>query len=89
MVTLSKSLLISLKPKETFYQNLCSESLNEQNGNYQSSLDEFLTYIKMLKLNNEEKTFCDRPICEADILKSIKNLASGKMSDSDGLLADF
>ncbi len=43
----------------------------------------------MPKLNNNEKTFCVKPICEADILKSIKNLPSGKTSCSDGLPADF
>ncbi len=40
-------------------------------------------------MNNDEKTFCDKLICEADILKSIKNLPSGKTPGSDGLPADF
>ncbi len=66
-----------------------SERLNEQNDNYQNSLDEFLTNNEMPKLNNEEKIFCDRSICEADILKSIKNLPSGNTPGSDGLPADF
>ncbi len=38
----------------------------------------------MLRLNNGEKTFCDRPFCEDDILKSIKNLHSGKTPGSNG-----
>ncbi len=43
----------------------------------------------MPKLNNEEIIFCDRSICEADILKSIKNLPSGQTPDSNDLPADF
>ncbi len=72
-----------------FYKNLYSERLNEQNDNYQDSFHEFLNNNEMLKLNNDEKTFYDKPICEADILKSIKNLPSGKTPGSDGLPADF
>ncbi len=40
-------------------------------------------------MNNDEKTFCDRPFCEHDILKNIKNLHSGKTHGSDDLPAEF
>ncbi len=53
------------KAQTNFYQNFYSERLNEQNANYQNSLDEFLTNNEMPKFNNEEKIFCDRSICEA------------------------
>ncbi len=43
----------------------------------------------MPNLNNDEKTFCDRPICEADILRRIKNFPSGKTPGSDFLPAEF
>ncbi len=43
----------------------------------------------MPNLNNDEKPLCDGQICEADILKSIKNLPSGKTLGSDGLPAEF
>ncbi len=66
-----------------------SEKLNQQNNSYHNSLNEFLNNNEIPKLNNDEKTFCDKPICEADILKSIKNLPSGKTHGSDGLPADF
>ncbi len=67
------------KAKTNFYKNLYSERLNEHNDNYQKSIDEFLTINEMRKLNNDEKTFCDRPICEAHILKSIKNYPQAKL----------
>ncbi len=72
-----------------FYQNFYPEKLNEQNDNYQDSLYEFLNNNEMPILNNDKKTCCDKPICEADILKSIKNLPSGKTPGSDGSPADF
>ncbi len=77
------------KAQTDFYQNLYSEKFNEQNDNYHNSLDEFLNNKEKPKLNNDENTFCDKPIREADILKSIKNLPSGKTLGSDGIPADF
>ncbi len=77
----------STKAQTDFYQNLYSEKLNQRNDNYHNSLNEFLNNNEISKLNNDEKTFCDKPICEADILKS--NIPSGKTPGSDGLPADF
>ncbi len=77
------------KAQTDFYQNLYSENLNEQNDNYHNSLNDFLNNNEIPKLNIDEKTFCDKPIDEADILKSIKNLPSGKTPGSDGLPDDF
>ncbi len=45
------------KGQSNFYQNLYSERLNEQNDNYQNSLDEFSNNNEMPKMNNDEKTF--------------------------------
>ncbi len=87
--TFIKDLTDISKAKTNFYQNLYSEKLIEQNDNYNNSLDEFLNNNEIPKLNNDEKTFCDKPICEADILKSIKNLSSGKTLGSYGLPEDF
>ncbi len=84
-----KDLVNISKAQTNFYQNLYSERLNKQNDNYHNSLDAFLTNNEMPKLNNEETIFSERSICKADILKSIKNLPSGKTPGSDGLPADF
>ncbi len=43
----------------------------------------------MPNLNNYEKIFCERPICEADILKSIISYPQEKTPRSDGLSALF
>ncbi len=43
----------------------------------------------MVKLNSEQKDFCDCPLTQSEILRHIKDLASGKTSGSDGLPADF
>ncbi len=77
------------KAQTDFYQNMYSEKFNLQNDNYHNSLNEFLNNNEIPKLDNDENTFCDKPICEADILKSIKNLPSGKTLGSNGLPADF
>ncbi len=73
MVNLFKTLPISLSPNRLL-SKLYSEKLNQQNDNYHNSLKEFLNNNEIPKLNNGEKTFCDKPICETDILKRIKNL---------------
>ncbi len=80
---------VTTEAQTDFYQNLYSERLSEQNDNYQNWLDEFLNNNEVPKFNTDEKTFCDKSICEADILKSIKNLSSGKTPGSNGLPADF
>ncbi len=75
--------------QETFYKNLYSEKLTENNRSYKESLDKFLLDNDMPKLNMEQKEFCDKTISEAEILTSIKKLCSSKTPGSDGLPADF
>ncbi len=55
-----------------FYKNLYSERLNERDLNYQASLNKFLE-------------FWENTINETELLKSIKNLKTGKTPGSDGL----
>ncbi len=52
-------------------------------------MDIFLKNNKILKLSEEQKNLCDKPITEKEILESIKNLATGKTPCSDGLPANF
>ncbi len=43
----------------------------------------------MPKLFDEQKEYCDQPISESEILKSIKTLTNGKTPGSDGLPTNF
>ncbi len=43
----------------------------------------------MPKLNEEQTNFCEAPITEQEILRSLKDLAPDKTHTSDGLPTDF
>ncbi len=40
-------------------------------------------------LYNEETEYCDKPISQSEILKSIKELSNGRTPGSDGLPTDW
>ena len=75
--------------QRTFYKNLYSEKLNNIEANYIDSSNLFIDNNPMPMLNREEKQKCEEPVTKAEILKSLKNLSSGKTPGTDGLTADF
>ncbi len=77
------------KAQSKFDQDLYTEKLNETNQSYKDSLHIFLKNNKSPKLSEEQKNLHDKPITEKEILESIKNLATGKTPESDGLPADY
>ncbi len=72
-----------------FFETLYAEILNQNDPNYQDSLDELLLNNDMPKLTVEQTEASDKPINESEILKSIKMLSNRKSPGSDGLLSDF
>jgi exonuclease III len=87
-VIIKDSKVISFKQNK-FFETLYSESLNENDTTYTKNLDNFLVDNDIPKLSKEQKDFCDRPISESDVLKSLKQLANGKTPGSDGLPAEW
>ncbi len=72
-----------------FFKTLYAETLNQNDPNYQDSLDECLLNKDMSKLTVQLKEACNKPINESEILKSITNLSNGKTPGSDGLPSDL
>jgi hypothetical protein len=58
-------------------------------ANYIDSSNLFIDNNPMPMLNKEEKQKCEEPVTKAEILKSLKNLSSGKTPGTDWLKADF
>jgi exonuclease III len=72
-----------------FYKTLYSEKLNKNDPSYTENLEQFLENNETKKLNETQKEFCDKPILQDEILKSIKKLSNCKTPGSDGLPAEW
>ncbi len=73
----------------SFYKNLCSQKLNENDDSYQTSLNLFLLNENSKMLTQEDEELCDCELSKEEILNSLKDLQKSKTPGTDGLPADL
>ena len=73
---------------KNYYSSLY-EQRNIGNDSKYELLEKFTYDLKLNKLNDEEKTFCDQEIDIHDLENAIKNLNKGSSPGFDGLPAEF
>ena len=78
-----------LEEERSFYANLYSNSNTQDRLMLEQSLNKFISSNSIPKLNDAQKQLCEVEISEAEMLKSIKALKSGKSPGTDGLTSEF
>ncbi len=59
-----------------FYETLFSEKINQHNSNYTENQNTFLHNNNIRRLSDKQKDFCERPVSQDEILKTIKELSN-------------
>ncbi len=88
-LTIIKDLNKISENQSAFYETLYSEKINQNKPCYNYNLKIFLQNNDIPKLSDTQNEFCEKPVSQIEILKSIKSLFNGHTPGTDGLSADW